>query len=76
MAVDPAAVGRTIAHGAGDAQAVATAPGQHKATDVWTNTWHGAGNRGLGTLALNLRLELIDEDRRRRRLALWRRNSG
>src|SRR5580698_2578919 len=53
MPLNPSALGRTIAHGAGDAQAAGAAAPPHSATDVWTNTWTGMGNQGLVT-PLNL----------------------
>jgi len=46
VALDPNAVGRTIAHGATDANAQAQAAGEHKATDIWKHTASGMGHQG------------------------------
>ena len=53
MALDSSAVGRTIAHGAADANAQAHAAGEHKATDIWSHTASGMGHQG-GTDVLHL----------------------
>ena len=46
MPLDSNAVGRTIAHGATDANAQAHAAGEHKATDIWSHTASGMGHQG------------------------------
>ncbi len=50
MPLDPTAVGRAIAHGAGDAEAAAQASSQHSATDVWTHASAGYGHQGSADL--------------------------
>jgi uncharacterized Zn-binding protein involved in type VI secretion len=46
MPLDAHAVGRVIAHGAGNARAAVHAAGPHKAIDVWSHTAAGIGHQG------------------------------
>jgi uncharacterized Zn-binding protein involved in type VI secretion len=51
MPLDAHAVGRAIAHGAGNARAAVHAAGPHKAIDVWSHTAAGIGHQGATDLS-------------------------